>query len=142
MEADDLYYEAREYAISCGARTRLQIVQDGAQNLISNLLDKYPNMKISLVTFESNVNTVIEFSSDKETIIEKIKGLKTGNMTRLGDGIKRGTDILAKSSNTNRVLVSLTDGLSNEGCEPNDAIDIAKNNGIKTISILTDGASK
>ena len=62
--------------------------------------------------------------------------------TNTGGGIQRGTDILAKSSNTDKMLFVFTDGYSNCGPNPNQMIDQAKKNGIKTVAIYTDYANK
>ena len=143
-EVNLAYHQYDSFVLKHGGvrRNRLEIVKEGTIELISNLLDRYPEMKISLVTFATNPSIKIEASSNKELIIKTINSLSVEGETNLGSGIKEGTYILAKSSNTNKILVSLTDGGTTCGPNPPEMIENAKSAGIKTIAILTDDGEK
>lgn len=117
---------------------RLSQVKNGATVLINKLFDKYPTIKMSVVTFETRVQTLLVSSNDRNQLINTINNIETDDMTNAGGGIQRGTDLLLNSTQANRILLCMTDGYSNEGPNPNDMIDRAKQNGIKVISMLID----
>lgn len=118
--------------------TRLNIVKEGGTELINKLFDYYPEIKISIVTFETNVKTLVKSSNNRNELLEIIAGLRTGNLTNGGGGVREGTNILLESEQKNHVLITLTDGASNEGPEPEGELKRAQENGIKTISLMID----
>lgn len=122
-------------------RNRLGIVKSGARALINSLFDYYPDIKVSIVTFESSVRVLIQSSNNRNALISKINGMYTGDMTNAGGGIQVGTNILLKSTQKNHVLITMTDGYSNEGPSPQSMLKRAQDNGIKTISLIIDDGS-
>lgn len=117
---------------------RISIVREGGAALINKLFDYYPEIKVSIVTFESHVRTLIQSSNDRNALLRVIRNLDTGNMTNGGGGVRQGTNILLNSTQKNHVLITMTDGYSNEGPPPPGELRRAQNNGIKTISLMID----
>lgn len=117
---------------------RIRIVREGGAALINKLFDYYPEIKVSIVTFESHVRTLIQSSNDRNALLRVIRNLDTGNMTNGGGGVRQGTNILLNSTQKNHVLITMTDGYSNEGPSPPGELRRAQNNGIKTISLMID----
>ena len=117
---------------------RIRIVREGGAALINKLFDYYPEIKVSIVTFESSVRTLIQSSNDRNALLRVVRSLDTGNMTNGGGGVRQGTNILLNSTQKNHVLITMTDGYSNRGPSPPGELKRAQDNGIKTISLMID----
>ena len=116
--------------------SRMNKVKTGMTMLVNRLFDYYPEIKISIVRFWDGTSVDIRSSNNREKVLTAVKNMNTGGLTYPELGINAGTNILLKSTQKNRVLIVMADGDAAD--TPNRALLRAKENGIKTISIMVD----
>ena len=104
-----------------------------------------PTDRIGLIIFSEKAFTLLPLSTDLKLIKEMVGEIKVGGMlgsgTNIGDAlglaVARGAQSLAK----NKVIVLLTDGVSNVGfLTPLQAAEEAKDQGIKVYTIGVGGS--
>ena len=120
--------------------TRIEAAKKSAQVLIENL---NPNDNVGIVIFESGATTAAYLSPFKDKVIDKLAAIKAKEgKTAIGDGLSLGVDMATSVSNKKKVIVLLSDGVSNAGViSPGDSIQFAKLNKIQvnTIGMGTTG---
>lgn len=120
---------------------RFETARDVINRFISNRL----NDAIGLVTFAKDAVLRVPPTTDHEFLREKLKNLRImdlGNGTAIGMGIAIAVLHLNTESDTNKVIILLTDGQNNAGeILPRKAADIARKMKIKiyTIGVGTEG---
>lgn len=114
----------------------ISVVKSGMQVLINRLMDYYPEMPISIVSFNSSARIRIQGSNNRQALLNTINGLGAGGGTRADLGIRTCNNIISSSNQKNHVLITMTDGMS--GGDPNSEILRANQRGIKTISLIID----
>lgn len=118
---------------------RLQVSKDK----ILEFVDLRPTDRIGIVMFSEKVFTLLPLTTDLKLVRRAISEIQTGFLgsgTNIGDalalGVARGIQSLAK----NKVIILLTDGVSNVGTmTPIQAAEEAKNAGIKVYAIAVGG---
>lgn len=111
--------------------TREDLVINSAKTLVENILDGNENLKIGAVSFSTNedvskegtiedANLISELSSDSEKLISDISNIKyTGPRTNLEAGLSLASKYFTEEDN-NKYVIILTDGV------PNVALDYDK----------------
>ncbi len=121
--------QAKDYA-----PTRLEAAKSSAEILLKSLKEKD---HAGIVVFESGATTAAYLSPYKEKVIEKLRAIspKEGK-TAIGDGLSLGVDMATSIPNKKKVVILLSDGVSNSGViSPQEAIEFAKINNIQVYSI-------
>ena len=90
-----------------------------AQKFVNTVLGEAPATKISIVTYSSSANTVIESSNKKSQLVSLISGLYDGGGTNIYDGLQKANDILERSKAPKKQIVLMSDGYPNEGKSEN-----------------------
>lgn len=122
--------------------SRISTVKSGAQALVRSLNKYYPNMKIGIVAFESDVYVKANLTNNLNTLLSAINGLWADGVTDAAGGINRATDLLVGSGQKNHVLIVMTDGYPTSASATRNALSRAKNNGLKVVSLIIEsGAS-
>jgi Ca-activated chloride channel homolog len=120
--------------------TRIEAAKKSAKVLIENLNS---NDNVGIVIFESGATTAAYLSPFKDKVIDKLAAIKAKEgKTAIGDGLSLGVDMATSVSNKKKVIVLLSDGVSNAGViSPGDSIEFAKLNKIQvnTIGMGTTG---
>ncbi len=114
--------------------TRLEASKKSAEILLKSLKDKD---HVGIVTFESGATTAAYLSPYKDKVIEKLRSIspKEGK-TAIGDGLSLGIDMATSIPNKKKVVILLSDGVSNAGViSPEEAIAFAKTNNIQVYTI-------
>jgi len=114
--------------------TRLEAAKNSAKILLKSLKEKDD---AGIVIFESGATTAAYLSPYKEKVIEKLKDIspKQGK-TAIGDGLALGIDMATSIPNKKKVVILLSDGVSNAGViSPQEAIQFAKQNDIQVYTI-------
>ncbi len=114
--------------------TRLESAKRSAEILLKSLELKD---HAGIVIFESGATTAAYLSPFKEKVIEKLRIIapKQGQ-TAIGDGLSLGIDMATSIPNKKKVVILLSDGVSNAGViSPQEAIQFAKINEIQVYSI-------
>jgi len=114
--------------------TRLEAAKSSAKILLESL---QPKDSAGIVIFESGATTAAYLSPYKERVIEKLARIspKQGK-TAIGDGLSLGVDMAESIPNKKKVVILLSDGVSNAGViSPSEAINFAKANNVQVYTI-------
>ena len=114
--------------------TRLEASKNSAEILLKSLKEKDD---AGIVIFESGATTAAYLSPFKDRVIEKLRNImpKEGR-TAIGDGLSLGIDMATSIPNKKKVVILLSDGVSNAGVISTDeAINFAKKNNIQVYTI-------
>jgi len=120
---------------------RLEAAKDVAVEFISDR----PNDRIGLVIFSGETFTQCPLTTDHAVLKNLFRDIRSGMIedgTALGDGLATAVNRLRGSKALSKVIILLTDGVSNTGAvDPRSAAEIAKLYGIRiyTIGIGTIG---
>ncbi len=96
--------------------TRLEAVKFSTKNLI-DLLPQGTNTRVGIVSYTNYGLAKIDQSLTSDFALAKnaVDSIQIGDMTAIGEGIKKAIDELQANGNNNkRIFVLLTDGLANE----------------------------
>ncbi|MCK5176769.1 MAG: VWA domain-containing protein [Candidatus Aenigmarchaeota archaeon] len=113
---------------------RLESAKKAASTLLEHLK---PEDYVGIVTFSSGTRTVCYLTPQKSRVEEKMDSIKTAEgQTAVGDGLALGVEMVSSIPNKKRVVVLLTDGVSNTGIfSPGDAAKLAKTNKVQVYTI-------
>jgi len=114
--------------------TRLDAAKNSAEILLKSLKEKDD---AGIVIFESGATTAAYLSPYKDKVIDKLRDIspKEGK-TAIGDGLALGVDMATSIPNKKKVVILLSDGVSNAGVISSDeAIQFAKQNDIQVYTI-------
>lgn len=95
--------------------TPMAETKKSALKFVNTVLKESPATKISIVTYSSGVDTLVESSSKKSELRKAIKGLRTGSRTNMHVGLEDAYDILDIKKSEKKMMVVMSDGLPNEG---------------------------
>ena len=144
MDALDLTPKGERFSRNT---TRLAVVK----KLFAEFVDKRPDDLIGLVTFGGYASTRSPLTADHAALLNVLKGVEIpsvaldaqGNaisrdeqMTAIGDGLATALARLKDAKPKSKVVILLSDGVSNTGAvEPDDAAKAAAKLGIKVYAI-------
>lgn len=113
---------------------RLEAAKESAVILVKSLES---NDHVGVVLFEDGATTAAYLSPFKKNVIDKIKGItQREGKTAIGDGLATGIDMATSIPNKKKVVILLSDGVSNSGViSPPEAITFAKDNNIQVHTI-------
>jgi len=118
---------------------------EASKRVAMDFIDGRPNDRIGLVVYEGEAFTQCPITTDhrvlKELFADARSGLIDGG-TAVGNGLATALNRLRESEAKSKVVILLTDGVSNAGTvQPNDAAQIAEQLGIRvyTIGVGTKG---
>jgi Ca-activated chloride channel family protein len=115
-----------------------------AKQKISDFVALRPKDRIGIVMFSEKAFTLLPLSTDLDLIQNIISEIKVGFLgsgTNIGDALALGVARAAQSLTKNKVIILLTDGVSNVGVmTPEQAAREAAEKGIKTYTIGIGGA--
>ncbi|MCI8460574.1 MAG: VWA domain-containing protein [Bacilli bacterium] len=96
--------------------TKLNKVKSDASELITTLLSNEKN-KAGLITFDSTSEIVVDFTSDKNLLLDKVSGLVERENTNYYQALKNVDTVLSKytpDKDSECIVLFLTDGFPNE----------------------------
>jgi len=113
---------------------RLEAAKESAITLVESLKE---NDHVGVVLFESGATTGAYLSPFKEQVVDKIRGItQREGATAIGDGLATGIDMATSIPNKKKVVILLSDGVSNSGMiSPEEAIVFAKDNSIQVYTV-------
>jgi Ca-activated chloride channel family protein len=110
-----------------------------AKRKILEFIELNPSERICIILFSEKVYTLMPLTTDFSLLKESVKKIKVGFLgsgTNIGDGIGLAIGRAAHSITKNKLVILLTDGVSNVGSlTPLQASKIARKNKIKIYSI-------
>jgi Ca-activated chloride channel family protein len=117
---------------------RLEVAKQVAEDFIrGRSIDR-----IGLVIFSGESYTLCPITTDKNTLLTEVNGLRSGMLqdgTLIGEGLATAVDRLLKSDAKSKVVILLTDGKEEAPetrlIDPLTALEIAKAQGVKVYTI-------
>jgi Ca-activated chloride channel homolog len=118
--------------------TRLEVAKQVAEDFIIGR----PVDRIGLVIFSGESYTLCPITTDKNTLLTEVNGLRSGMLqdgTLIGEGLATAVDRLSKSDAKSKVVILLTDGKEEAPetrlIDPLTALEIAKAQRVKVYTI-------
>ncbi|WP_353146683.1 VWA domain-containing protein [Chryseobacterium sp.] len=110
------------------------------KDIAIKFVQKRPNDRIGVVAYAAEAFTKVPVTSDHQVVIDEIKNLNSEGLepgTAIGEGLSVAVNHLIKSKAKSKVIILMTDGVSNiqNAIPPQIAAELAKNNNIKVYSI-------
>lgn len=117
---------------------------EAAKQKIQDFVSLFPRDRIGIVIFAEKVFTLLPLSTDLNLINKMVAQIKLGVLgdgTNIGDALALGVGRLLQSLAKNKVIILLTDGVSNVGTlTPLQAAEMAAEQKIKIYTIGIGGA--
>ena len=117
---------------------------EAAKQKIQDFVSLFPRDRIGIVIFAEKVFTLLPLSTDLNLINKMVAQIKLGALgdgTNIGDALALGVGRLLQSLAKNKVMILLTDGVSNVGTiTPLQAAEMAAEQKIKIYTIGIGGA--
>jgi Ca-activated chloride channel family protein len=117
---------------------------EAAKQKIQDFVSLFPRDRIGIVIFAEKVFTLLPLSTDLNLINKMVAQIKLGVLgdgTNIGDALALGVGRLIQSLAKNKVMILLTDGVSNVGTlTPLQAAEMAAEQKIKIYTIGIGGA--
>lgn len=117
---------------------------EAAKQKIQDFVSLFPRDRIGIVIFAEKVFTLLPLSTDLNLINKMVAQIKLGVLgdgTNIGDALALGVGRLLQSLANNKVIILLTDGVSNVGTlTPLQAAEMAAEQKIKIYTIGIGGA--
>jgi len=117
---------------------RLEVAKQVAEDFIRGR----PIDRIGLVIFSGESYTLCPITTDKNTLLTEVNGLRSGMLqdgTLIGEGLATAVDRLSKSDAKSKVVILLTDGKEEAPetrlIDPLTALEIAKAQKVKVYTI-------
>lgn len=112
---------------------------EAARNVALRFIEDRPNDRIGLVIYEGEAFTQCPLTTDHRVLAELFRQARTGLIaggTAVGSGLATAVNRLRESESKSKVVILLTDGVSNRGTiQPVDAAQIAEQMGIRVYTI-------
>ncbi|HEY0976531.1 MAG TPA: VWA domain-containing protein [Flavobacteriales bacterium] len=118
---------------------------EAARDVAMRFIDERPNDRIGLVVYEGEAFTQCPLTTDHVVLNDLFRQARSGMInggTAVGMGLATAINRLRESESKSKVIILLTDGVSNQGTiQPLDAAQIAEQMGIRvyTIGVGTQG---
>ena len=121
--------------------TRLGVVKE----MFAKFIEARPNDLIGLVTFGTYASENVPLTAEHELLQQVLKNVRVsennGN-TAIGDGLLLAIDRLKYAEPKSKIVILLSDGMSNEGEPPDVAAEAAKARGIRVYTIGVAGSKE
>jgi Ca-activated chloride channel family protein len=117
---------------------------EAAKAVAESFIERRPNDNIGLVVYEGAAFLQCPLTNDHDFLLKFVRDLQTGTIapgTAIGTGLGTAAGHLFKSENKSKVVILLTDGVSNTGQPALTVAQSAAEFGIRvyTIGVGTDG---
>ncbi len=114
--------------------SRIEAAKEAARILIDDLR---PEDYVGIVTFSNGATTVSYLTPDRDRVLEKLETVTAREAsTALGDGLSIAVDMASSIPNRKKVVVLLSDGVSNAGViSPDEAIEFARTNDLQVYTV-------
>ena len=109
--------EAMDFTLDSKPVNRLKVVK----KVMDEFIAERPNDRIGLLAFAGRPYLVCPLTLDHDWLRKRLESLQTGMLedgTAIGSAIGSGTNRLRENKSKSRILILLTDGMSNAGRIP------------------------
>jgi Ca-activated chloride channel homolog len=94
--------------LSGSTSLKIEQIQDGALAFVKQLM---PEDKVAIISFESSLNTLLEFSSDRVAIEKAIRKIEFGGETSLYEAVDKSLNKKFDKIKGKKAIVLFTDGV-------------------------------
>lgn len=94
--------------VSGSTSLKIEQIQEGAISFVNEML---PQDKVMVISFDSGVHTLLEFSNDKAALEKAIRKTKFGGGTSLYDAVDRSLEKYLEKVEGKKAIVLFTDGV-------------------------------
>lgn len=112
---------------------------EAARNVALRFIADRPDDRIGLVVYEGEAYTQCPLTTDHRVLVDLFQKARTGLITggtAVGAGLATAVNRLRESTGKSKVIILLTDGVSNQGTiQPLDAAQIAAQFGIRVYTV-------
>ncbi|MGI0026614.1 MAG: VWA domain-containing protein [Nitrosopumilaceae archaeon] len=117
---------------SMADENKLDYAKSAANQFVSTILtNNSANYKIGLVSFADQPNIISQLTNNQKDLSNGISTLEANGQTAMGDAIVAATQLLQQSEpQKGKVILLLTDGISNAGSDPVTDAQTAAQDGI------------
>ncbi len=130
---------AMDVSVSMLARDLKPDRLEAAKKVAAEFIDGRPNDRIGLVVYEGEAYTQCPLTTDHRVLKELFAAARSGLIeggTAVGSGLATAVNRLRESTSKSKVVILLTDGVSNRGTlQPLDAAMIAERMGVRVYTI-------
>jgi Ca-activated chloride channel homolog len=127
--------EALDFKLEGKQANRLEVVKD----VMAKFIAQRPDDRIGMVAFAGRPYLAAPLTHDKDWITSRLKDVRIGQVedgTAIGSAVVSSVDHLRASDAKSKIVILLTDGVSNNGAiNPLTAAEAAKALGIKIYTI-------
>jgi Ca-activated chloride channel family protein len=102
---------------------------------ISEFVDNRKNDRIGMIGFALNTYLLSPLTTDGNWIKDVYKMVVLKGGTAIGDGIAVGVNKLEENAGRSKVMILVTDGLNNQGSNPTDAGEYAREKGVRIYAL-------
>ena len=118
--------------------TRRMNRYDAARTVIEDFTRQRPDDRIGAVVFARRPYTLVPLTHDHDFLLERIRHMNAGDLgdaTGIGTALAASLARLERSEARSRVVILLTDGMSNVGIPPVQAAEAARSLGVRVYTI-------
>lgn len=108
---------------------------DALNKVIHDFIENRKRDRIGVIGFAADPYLVSPLTTDHDFVTEIMGEVKTRGGTAIGSGMVAAVEMLKDSEQESKVLIVVTDGLSNTGVPPMEAAKYAKEKGIRVYPI-------
>ncbi|MCT4617136.1 MAG: VWA domain-containing protein [Candidatus Gracilibacteria bacterium] len=121
---------------------------EAAKNVIEGFIKDLQSDRVGLVVFAGKTFTSMPLSLDYKTALDKVNQMTIDTVskhsmellgTAIGDSLLYSTSLFNEESERKKVIILITDGVSNRGYTPGEAAKFAKTKGITLYTVGVGG---
>ncbi|MBP7274912.1 MAG: VWA domain-containing protein [Kiritimatiellae bacterium] len=118
--------------------TRRMNRYDAARTVIEDFAAQRPDDRMGAVVFARRPYTLVPLTHDHGFLLDRIRQMSAGDLgdaTGIGTALAAALARLERSESRSRVVILLTDGMSNVGIPPAQAAEAARSLGVRVYTI-------
>lgn len=95
--------------------TPIEETKEAAQKFIDTVYEKSPQTRISIITYSSDAQKVVDFTNDKAKLKNAVSGIYSGGGTNIEAGLKNAYKLIKDEESLKKIVVLMSDGEPTEG---------------------------
>ncbi len=95
--------------------TPIEETKEAAQKFIDTVYEKSPQTRISIITYSSDAQKVVDFTNDKAKLKNAVSGIYSGGGTNIEAGLKKAYKLIKDEESLKKIVVLMSDGEPTEG---------------------------
>ncbi len=95
--------------------TPIEETKEAAQKFIDTVYEKSPQTRISIITYSSDAQKVVDFTNDKAKLKNAVSEIYSGGGTNIEAGLKKAYKLIKNEESLKKIVVLMSDGEPTEG---------------------------